>query len=39
MTAAEERSGAAEEAAAVGPEGRAHAGLQGKYKETRDCSY
>lgn len=38
MTEAEKRSGAADEAA-EGPEGLAHARLQGKYEETGDCSY
>ena len=32
-------SAAAAEEAAEGPEARTHAGLQGKWKETRDCSY
>lgn len=44
MTEAGKWSGGADEAAAAaaaaeGPEGPAHARLQGKYKETRDCSY
>lgn len=39
MTEAEPWSGGADEAAAEGAGGVAHARLQGKYKETRDCSY
>lgn len=38
MTEAEKWSGAADEAA-EGAGGARTCGLQGKYKETRDCSY